>query len=290
MSLEALEGLPYVTAKTGAYRAARDLARAAVYIPHVGRNVRRRVGEGMDYVRSYFGSGPTIGPRAYRVRSRYIKREGKRGYLRRSLLPELKYQDQSKVQGAIASVANMSSLELDPAENCIGCPIQGSTATTRDGNMIIVRSITITGNVYWPILQDQLDAPVKPECKIWLVQDKSTCGAQLNSEDVFTNTGATTLTCCHPLRVSTMMNRFRILKTLSMHRPVWQNQLDGANTASYGATVVGFHIYKRCAIPIRFSGNAGSVADIVDNSIHIIAAITTTAGLLSYNTRIRFTG
>jgi len=125
-----------------------------------------------------------------------------------------------------------------------------------------------------------------------LVLDKQTNGAQLNSEDVFKNTIAAAATAANPVRNLLFANRFQVLKE-------WRGTLtppavsfDGTNMEVWGSSE-RIECFIPMDLPVNFnSGTTASVANVIDNSLHMIAFCNGTglAANLHYNARIRFMG
>jgi len=130
------------------------------------------------------------------------------------------------------------------------------------------------------------------EIFVALVLDKQTNGAQLNSEDVFKNTGASATTASNPTRNLLFANRFQVLKEWKMCMKPPVVGYDGTNMEVWGSSE-RFEGFLNLELPVNFnSGTTASVANVIDNSLHIIAFCNGT-GLdpkISYNARIRFMG
>ena len=104
---------------------------------------------------------------------------------------ETKFLDMAISAVAIPAPTDASGGELDPTgSGCTGClsaPAQGDTASSRDGFKISMKSIQIEGAIY---IAPQINQTIQDAMSYFfvaLVLDTQTNGAQLNSEDVFTN-------------------------------------------------------------------------------------------------------
>lgn len=197
---------------------------------------------------------------------------------------ELKFIDTTKASTAIP--ATWAGGELDPAASTLCAPTQGTGESNRDGRRITIKSIQVNGQLFRTIGQDQADCIGPTAVTIALVLDTQTNGAQLNAEDVYVDANNNMLT----FRNLEYNTRFRILykRTFMIEDKCAFN--DGANTASISSNGRLFKIYKRVNIPVTFTANAGVIADIQDNSLHIIGCAGTTGTYIAYEARCRFVG
>lgn len=201
---------------------------------------------------------------------------------------ELKYFDSSI--NATAVVVNVAGAELDPAGNCLCYPTQGSGATNRDGRRIVMKSLFIRGYISLDNLQDQTDPPANPIVRVLVVLDRQTNSAQLNSEDVLSDAGTTKALSFRNLEFS---DRFKTISDSFYELAYAYQQADYAAlpaTASWRGAIKFFTLFKRLDIPVTFVANAGSVADISDNSLHVIAQSTNANVKIQYESRVRFVG
>lgn len=199
---------------------------------------------------------------------------------------EYKFIDQTVALTAVS--ADWAGGELDPVGgvNCIGACTQGTGESNRDGRQINVKSIQIQGYALRPLASDSAD-PISPGyIKIALVQDTQTNGTQLNAEDVY-NSGTLDEVAFRNLEYT---RRFRVLGTAEVFPYVQATMTDGANTASCQGNLCPFSIRWKGNVSVNFSGNAGTIADIMDNSFHIIAAGNVSTDQVCYNSRVRFIG
>lgn len=207
-----------------------------------------------------------------------------------------KYYDTALTGSGIAAPTDCTGGEQDPATVlCISAPARGDTEQERDGDRMIIKSAYVTGVVSVPAQTDQTAADVAGLVYVALVLDTQTNGAQLNSEDVFTNPSGSAVSAATMLRNLQFTTRFKVLSTamLSLQQPtmVW----DGTNIEQ-GGVVRRFRLSFKGDIPVQFLNTASSagVAGVVNNSLHIIAFCDTGAGTtgpqISYNARVRFQG
>lgn len=199
---------------------------------------------------------------------------------------EKKFYDKT-YSGAI--VATVASAEADPAANasCLNAIAQGDGESNRDGRRCVLKSVQIRGDIYDSGSQDGADPPGPAVIRVALVWDQQTNGAQLNSEDVFT--GATNVE--HAMINLQHSGRFRILwdKTFSFGSAVAFNDDGGATGATNRGGKI-FKIYKNLNIPVTFDGTTEDIANITDNSLHMVAFASGTGYFLKYESRVRFVG
>lgn len=201
---------------------------------------------------------------------------------------ELKYFDTTKTDTTVS--ATWAGGEIDPAGNCLFYPTRGSAGNNRDGDKCIMKQIMIRGAIYRNQGSDQADVNAPTSVRVALVLDRQTNGAQLNAEDVYDTTVHAASEQQFAFRKLDSMNRYQILwsQLFSLHDNV--TMADGANTASKAGISIPFTVIKNVNIPVAFTGNAGSVADISNNSLHVIACGSIAIDTIHYAGRIRFIG
>lgn len=207
---------------------------------------------------------------------------------------EKKFLDTARAEIAIAATAALTGGEYDPSAGCTGClscPAQGDTEQSRDGKRIVIDSLIVKGYV---VNGPTASTAVEGVTKVFLavVLDTQSNGAQLNSEDVFKSLGGSDAFNACPTKNLLFGNRFRILKS-----QVYDLTPPGAFVASanFGANGVrrDFDWYIPFKGGLQVNLNAGTTADVanvIDNSIHIVAFSTLAGSALGYNGRIRFQG
>lgn len=198
---------------------------------------------------------------------------------------EFKFLDTQKALTNIT--ASWAGGEFDPAANALCCPTKGTGPSNRDGDKICITGIHIRGHINLEKQIDQADAIRAQQYCICLVQDTQTNGAQLNAEDVMVATDPETAS----FRNIQYSGRFKILKKWRGALTYSNGFTDGANTGTVSGQGRYFEANINCRIPVSFSGDAGTVADITDNSLHIIACASTAATIsCTYYSRVRFVG
>lgn len=207
---------------------------------------------------------------------------------------EKKFLDSAKTATAVGAAAALTGGEYDPSTGCTGClscPAQGDTEQSRDGKRIVIDSLILKGYVQQDGSVGEVPEPVL-KVFIAVILDTQTNGAQLNSEDVFKNTLASTDTNSDPLKNLLFGNRFRILK--SQTYDLTPSGITGAAaTLAHNAVRREFDWYIPFKGGLQVNLNAGTTADVanvIDNSVHVVAFATTTGCNIAYNARIRFQG
>lgn len=199
---------------------------------------------------------------------------------------EYKFFDTAKATATLTST--WTGGELDPAVfNCLFAPVKGTGPSDRNGDKAHVVSISVRGKIAMPVSSDQADVLTPRSFCILLVLDTQTNGAQLNAEDVMVATEPEELN----FRNLQYRQRFRVLKKWkgTLHQTVAFN--DGANTGSVtgGARLFECNL-KMGNMPVTFIGNGGTIADIGDNSLHIIGCSNSATPTITYACRVRFVG
>lgn len=206
---------------------------------------------------------------------------------------ETKFYDTNLNLTGISTATDCSGAELDPsATSMISTPAVGDGEQNRDGKRIVIKSVQLAGTLRGAPQANQTAVDDQPIVFVALVLDTQTNGAQLNSEDVYKNLNNQTATLAKPLRNLLFAQRFKVLKSASFQMPAPTVTYDGTNIEQ-GGTQVNFEWFLPMELPVNFNaGTTSSVANVIDNSLHVIAFVTSpdVAVSLAYNARIRFQG
>lgn len=200
---------------------------------------------------------------------------------------EKKFVDSGIAATNISST--IAGSEIDPADADTLCAItQGDGPSSRDGRKIVLKSVHVKGTVDLPGADNINNGDTN--VFIALVLDKQTNGAQLNAEDVFTQT---TGLSSQPFRNLEYIQRFDVLASKTI-------VLNSGGIAYNGTTLIPlstratFEFYRTLDLPVMFStgGTGGQVSTIVDNSLHMIAIADNTSAIpqIIYNSRVRWVG
>lgn len=234
------------------------------------------------------------------------RRTSKASRVKKAVKNEVQLCNEKKFFDATYSVfiptsTDASGGEVDPPTLLsLNCPSQGDTPTQRDGRSISMDSIDVRGVVTCGA-QSQTNPDVVPDVLIALVLDLQTNGAQLRSEDVYTNPGATgsnpsVLATC-VFRNLSYASRFTILASRRITPTDFAGAIqpiDSGSVRQQGAVVpFSLHADLRGMKTNFIAGETDStIGAIADKSVHLIAYTSDdgTQPVLRYNSRLRFWG
>jgi len=180
---------------------------------------------------------------------------------------------------------------MEPATTNLTAIAQGDGESNRDGRKYAIKSIHIKGFIEVP-QQESQTAPIADQyCRIVLVLDTQTNGAQLTATDVMDGGLAEDTLAFRNLQFS---KRFIVLfdKKITLHVGR-ANMNEGAVNLFASPTIrVPFSYNKTFSTPIQvlMSGTTADIANVTDNSIHMIGVSESTIATLSYQCRTRFVG
>ena len=198
---------------------------------------------------------------------------------------ELKYVDQ-QVLGRVVS-NSVTTADQDPATVlCLNGCAQGTGQSQRLGLRAVFKSLDIRGQIQWQSGFTQGDY-----VRILVFVDKQTNGAQYNEIDVLLDVGGTGYDTCAQRNLE-CKNRFQILSDKTYTPRGNPGHYWNGSVAATAAYVQPFRIFKKLGgkkgLVTRFLSTGGNIADIADNSIHIMALSTTTSTNVGYISRCRF--
>lgn len=205
---------------------------------------------------------------------------------------EMKYFDQEVSATALVASADWTVTEFDPgATGTLFVPVVGAAVNQRIGKACKVFKIKINGNISVPPQTNQVATDASCQVRMILVQDLQTNSAQAQGEQVMT--APTTATAALATTSFQNINNFGRFKVLKDKTFVLQNPsitFDGTNIEQSGL-IKPFKIGASFKLPVqvRFNAtNGGTIADIVDNSWHLIINTTSInlAPVISYNCRV----
>ncbi len=206
---------------------------------------------------------------------------------------ETKFYDQKLITSALTAPTDASGGEHDPSATVLlNTVVQGDGESNRDGRKITMRSIFVRGIVVVNARTNVTVPVTAAEVMIALVLDTQTNGATLSSENVFKNPGANAITATAVFRNLQFTKRFRVLKRICFTLPQSEMTWDGTNMEAEGFAVPFSMFVKLNNIRVLFSASTETVANITDNSLHIVAYCTNVgqAPTLNYISRLRFVG
>ncbi len=209
---------------------------------------------------------------------------------------ELKFYDTSLVGDTLVAPTDAAGGEVDPSATIVlNSVTQGDGEQQRDGRKMTMKSIYINGMINIPAKTTESSADEASQVFIALVLDTQTNGATITSENVFVNKSAAAVLAASPMRNLEFSTRYRVLKSKQF---VIQNPNIANNAASTGNLVQqGLQRQFKMFVDLKdlgvtFNGTTETVANITDNSLHMIAYTSslTLFATISYNSRLRFMG
>lgn len=207
---------------------------------------------------------------------------------------EKKFYDTALAATALVAPLDAAGGEFDPsATSMISTPAVGDAEQSRDGKKIIIKSAQVKGTVHLPPGEDVANPTVACQVFVALVLDTQTNGAQLNSEDVFKNLANEAGSAAGPMRNLLFGPRFKILKSEILDLNSQTLAVEATDLFAHAGLRKNFEWYCPMELPVNFNaGTTASVANVIDNSLHVIAYATnvSNAPTISYNARIRFVG
>ena len=181
------------------------------------------------------------------------------GYIGR----EKKYSDQVLNAGELGRV--LSTSVEDPSTNHLCAIAQGSGNTERDGLRATIDSIHIKGKLYWVETNPGAVQKIMPFVRLMVIHDKQTNGAQLSATEVLQNVSADDNDSS--FRNLEYTSRFKVMKDVRIRPPA----VGGSSSASVPQIIPFEMHFTNLCIPVRYKGTGNTVADVMDNSFHLIA-------------------
>lgn len=236
-----------------------------------------------------------------------VPQQQQRAFLKSKVTGEMKYFDCDFNSTAITAVTTtwVAGTIVDPlttinlgsaavaAPLCLFVPIIGAQLNNRIGRQVNLMKIKITGTITVPVQAGQNTADNPGLIRLMCVWDKQTNAAQMTSAQLMQDATAAATT------ISSYMNpnnfgRFQVLKE---KRFVVGDQNMAGEVAAGNVIIAGTKKYFKITynfrkpVVVHFNAtNAGTVADIVDNSFHVICGCDNiaTGPQLAYYSRCSF--
>lgn len=205
---------------------------------------------------------------------------------------EKKFYDTKLADTAISVATDCTGGVEDPsASSMISTPAQGDGEQNRDGKRIVIDSLILKGHVSNSGTASEAVNGAPTKVFVAVVLDTQSNGAQMTSETCFKNLAATATHNADVMKNLLSGKRFRILK--SQVYDLTQTGAFAAN-ATFGANAIArtfdWYIPFKGGLPVNFNaGTTSDIANVVDNSLHVVAFATLPADI-GYNARIRFQG
>ena len=194
---------------------------------------------------------------------------------------ELKFADYSRYGISVAQTMELSLVDPETVD-CLNGIAQGDGSQNRDGRSVMVKSIQISMH-FANVDHVAATSVVSRIATIFLVQDTQTNAAQMGPGTMFVHAASAQLCRINP----EWSRRFKVLYKKRLIFPISIGN-DSATTmvAHYGAKMVD--VYKKLNMPVTFTGAGGTVANINDNSLHLLVIGDNANILLEYTARIRY--
>lgn len=192
-------------------------------------------------------------------------------YARRRSTPELKFFDTTKAGTAVATAGTIFDSSLLLMQ-------EGNTDSTRIGNKIQLKSLMIRGTY---VVTSATPAAGSNVVRIIVYQDRQANGATAAVTDI--------LNTADYRSFNNMDNtdRFRTLCEEVIEYNCQSAAGDGtANVTS--EQVRTFFLKKRLDIPIKYKGNAGTIADVASNNIGVLVIAREATGAVEYIARCKY--
>lgn len=189
---------------------------------------------------------------------------------------ETKYYDNQNTGTAIQAVtaAGWDTTEQDPAVAlCLFAPVQGNDFNNREGRKVWLKKLKMRCIIEWPAAANLTTGRTANQVRVIAYIDKQTNGTQAQGEDVIESGTKASEPCIQEFQNPKNFGRFRVFYDKTFREPMMPISYDGTNIESSGCHQF-FKINKTWKKPMIVHFNAGvtgTVTDIVDNSLHIIA-------------------
>lgn len=206
---------------------------------------------------------------------------------------EMKYFDTERTSTALPASTNWTATEFPPnvgTPNTLVVPVVGSAINNRIGRMIKLLKLTVKGVIYVASQTNQGTNDNPSLCRVALVQDCQTNGAQAQGEDIFaapTNAQPFNTVCSFQSLAN--LGRFKVWKDKWINLQNPNCSFDATNIEQAGLIKpFKFSLKFKNPIVVHFNAaNGGTISDIVDHSFSIYATTTDTqlAPAIAYSAR-----
>lgn len=170
---------------------------------------------------------------------------------------------------------------------CLFAPTVGSALNQRIGRQVKMMKVKVNGFLQVPVQATQAAADAATKVRIILVMDKQSNAGQMTSAQLQRDAGSAGTTVCS-FQNPDNFGRFKVLKD----KTLFLSNMNLAGSPTAGDVVqAGFNLpfkfsyrFKK-PVDVHFNAtNGGTVADIVDNSLHMICG----ANAISYAPSITY--
>lgn len=201
----------------------------------------------------------------------------------------------SYAAGSVSAVTtSWAGAEEDPTTlNTLFAPQEGNGIENRQFNKVLVKSLRIRGIITQPATSAAAAVTSPAYTRMVLYVDTQTNGTQAQAEQVLTDQSTTSLSATSYQNTANI-GRFRVLKDKLF---VFRRDAAANNAAATTVSTSGvrfpfkFNIKFRKPFYVRFNNtNGGTVADIIDNSFHLIMGSDASGVIHEYSCRTTFIG
>lgn len=219
---------------------------------------------------SAFVLGPYRPPRPVKRRRAMVPQ----AYGRYATQGELKFLD-TTVDDAIIAAGGVVTATV----NVI---VQGVGEEQRVGRKCTIRSIMWRGSLTIPLLELEGSPGSGERIRLILYQDKQANGATAAGTDILE------VVTVDDYRNLANSGRFNILydKTVNLNYSTLSHF--AVNSFSMSEVIRSFSFYKKCNIPLEFSGANGTIDEIRSNNIGLLIVSEGGTGALVSRVRVRF--
>ena len=176
---------------------------------------------------------------------------------------------------------------------CLFAPTVGAALNQRIGRKVNVHSVKLRGNVVVPAQTANTNPDAATRVRVILVQDTQTNAGAMTAAQLM-NDGTAADNTLSSFQNPNNFGRFKVLKdkTYSLTNVNMTGSPTSGDVIQSGI-IVPFkftHAFKK-PVQVNFNAtNGGTVADIIDNSFHFIAAVQTAqlAPIISYYSRVGY--
>lgn len=198
---------------------------------------------------------------------------------------ENKFVDHQVTQIAVTN--DLATAGVDPAVGCLCAMAQGDGESDRDGRKVTLKSIHIHGSI-----QHKSDESKGANVRFMLVQDTQTNGSAFDPTEVLKVPPNPATHSVHAFRNLQHSSRYKVLydKTfVSNPQIAFNNNLSRMQSNEQRNS---FRINRTLNIPVIYNGTTSALANITDNSFHVlcISDHTSSEVFVQYDVRTRFVG
>lgn len=206
---------------------------------------------------------------------------------------EMKYYDLNADAAINAVTTTWAGTENDPATKLtLLAPTVGAAINQRIGREVKVFKIKIRGAIRVPVQTLQSTQDPTSTIRLILAQDCQTNAAQMQGEELMAD-GANAPTTIQAFQNLSNFGRFKVLKdkVYSIGDLNMANDAAATGNIVQAGKVIQFKwtINFKVPVKVRFNAvNGGTIADIVDNSWHVIAGCSSAALVpsIQYSSRV----